>query len=245
MSSTRTVTCPSGMIAEVRAMKVSEQRLLTDQSLMRSGRFTSRLLAEVVSVSDPGPYSSIMHGDKLDWSKALQGDRYVLMVEARKATHGSNMEWKHRCPSCRATSITRFNLDDLEIKKIPEESLRKFVAKEIFSGEVAGVTFTFGLQTGHHEELAADLRKRKGAAEVESAPMTSAFTIRLSVDGWSKAKLEAWIEDLSWGDALEIQRILDAADFGVDTSIEVSCRECLAVQEMELPFGKEFWLPRT
>ena len=35
----------------------------------------------------------------------------------------------------------------------------------------------------------------------------------------------------------------DRVDCGVDTTIEVECPECFAVQEVELPFEKTFFMP--
>ena len=36
----------------------------------------------------------------------------------------------------------------------------------------------------------------------------------------------------------------DEADCGVETSIEIECPECFAEQTVDLPFGREFFLPR-
>jgi hypothetical protein len=52
-----------------------------------------------------------------------------------------------------------------------------------------------------------------------------------------------FLEDLSMRDADFLVDEFDRVDCGVDTTIEIECPECFATQEVELPFGRSFFMP--
>jgi hypothetical protein len=53
-----------------------------------------------------------------------------------------------------------------------------------------------------------------------------------------------WVEDLSGTVHREMLRGFDRVDCGVDTTIEVECPACYAVQEIELPFDAGLLFPK-
>ena len=51
------------------------------------------------------------------------------------------------------------------------------------------------------------------------------------------------IDDLTMSDADFLMSEFERVDCGIDTAIEIECPSCWAVQEIELPFGKTFFMP--
>ena len=43
--------------------------------------------------------------------------------------------------------------------------------------------------------------------------------------------------------SLRSEAVVDRVDFGVDTTIEIECPDCFALQEVELPFDRSFFMP--
>ena len=64
-----------------------------------------------------------------------------------------------------------------------------------------------------------------------------------AAEGVEARDKKKFIEELSLRDADFLVDEFDRVDCGVDTTIEMECPECFAVQEVELPFEKTFFMP--
>jgi hypothetical protein len=78
---------PSGLAGNVRAMKVREERVLSDRKLSKAGSQLEELLGACWETTvEPGPYD---FGDKpIDWGSVLQGDRFFALLSIRALTYG-------------------------------------------------------------------------------------------------------------------------------------------------------------
>ncbi len=52
-----------------------------------------------------------------------------------------------------------------------------------------------------------------------------------------------FVDELSLADARYLGGEFQHADCGVETSIDIECPECFAVQAVDLPFDADFFLP--
>ena len=76
-------------------------------------------------------------------------------------------------------------------------------------------------------------------------PLTQAHRdLRIvEIEGVPKREKRTVIDDLAMSDANLLMGEFERVDCGVDTAIEIECPHCFAVQEIELPFGKTFFMP--
>lgn len=240
INNTTEVTCPSGLVGQVRGLKTKELDLLNNPKAQKGSNVTNVMLSDCwVETSDPGPYTLDASG-KLDWNKVLSGDRYYILLKIREATYGEEYSFKYQCSDvvCRHKYEWELNFNDLQVKKLSDEGLEAFKAGNKAEVEVDGTKVFYRLQTGEGEERASKLMKRS------NSKISSALASRLvSIDGVDSGKILEFIEDLPLAVTRKLVKALDKNDCGVESTIEVVCPRCGNTEEIDLPLGREFWYP--
>ncbi len=54
-----------------------------------------------------------------------------------------------------------------------------------------------------------------------------------------------FLDDLEMADLMSMMDAFDEVDGGVETTIEIQCESCDLIQDVELPLGRDFFLPRS
>lgn len=244
-----TIVLPSGLAGTIRGLKVQEANTLANAMEQKRGTALDNVYASVwQATTDLGPYASVegavdQKTGKVNWGKALACDRFVLMLKVRSETYGPEYAFKCRCsvPSCGERFEWELSLDDLPAKPLPPLSIEAFKNGNRLAGALSdGREFWFSLQTGDGEKKAEQLLKQNRARQLTAALAARIIEIH-GVAGGDKLR---FIDDMDMGEANSVLATLDEADGGVESDIEVQCPACGDVQEMSLPFGKEFWVPR-
>lgn len=230
-------------MGRVRGMKVREERVLADRKLAKSGGQIDELLASCWEETvDAGPYT-LAEGGKLDFGQVLQGDRFFALLMIRAMTYGPEYAFGIGCQNdaCRARIDWEVDLQRLPVRALSEESRAAFLKGNRFEAALpdSGKRVRYRLLTGEDE--------RKLPALQRTAPdrlLSSVLTYRvLDIDGVDPKAKRAFLEDLSMRDADFLVDEFDRADCGVDTTIEIECPTCFSGQDVELPFGRGFFLP--
>lgn len=235
-------SCPSGLVAEVRGLRGAEVNLFSDENAVRKGDLFDRILrACVVSVQDPGPYST--HGDSLNWSQVLTCDREYLLVCIRIATYGPDYSVALTCPNvmCKEKFHWDVDLRELEIVDLDDDVIAKIASgKNSFDVVIEGTTFTFKMMIGESELLAARLL-RKNRSEI----LTTAIAVRvIAIDGEAKTQKQIAAYFAKYDKPLsDVTDAIVEYDGGIDNDIEAECPECGGRFDLKLPLeGKAFWL---
>ncbi len=237
-----TVICPSGLSGRIRGMLVREERILTDRKLARSGDQIDRLLSACWQETyDTGPYD---FGDQAtDWGKVLQGDRFYALLQIRALTYGPEYSFAIQCQNqtCRERIEWDFTLNHLGVRPLTQESRNAFVNGNRFETFLpdAGKKVWFRLLCGNDERKLPMIRRNAG-----DRLLSAMLVFRIvEIEGVEPRDKQHFIEELSMSDADLLISEFDRVDCGVDTTIEIECSECLALQEVELPFDQTFFLP--
>lgn len=243
------ITLPSGLAGRIRGLKVQEANLLANQAEQRRGSPLDGVYAAVwEATTNLGPYASV--ADAVDpktglvlWNKVLVADRFSLTLAVRIATYGAEYSFPVRCvdSNCREKFTWELSLQDLPRKDIPASALEAFKNGNRMSATFPGSSqeFWFKLMDGEGEKAAEKLMKQNRARQ-----LTAALASRIvEITGVHPNDKLGWLDQLDLGAANEVLGILDQNDGGVESTIEVECPQCGDVQEMNLPFGKEFWVP--
>jgi hypothetical protein len=154
---------------------------------------------------------------------------------------GPNYAFGVACQACRARIEWEFDLEELPVRKLSEESCYAFRAGNRFETTMpdAGKKVWFRLLTGDDERKLPQIRKTS-----RERMLSSMLTYRvLDVEGVEAKDKRAFLEDLTMRDADHLVAEFDRVDGGVETNIQIECLDCYAVQEIELPFGPGFLLP--
>jgi hypothetical protein len=235
------IICPSGLAGNVRGLKIKEGSLFTDRRLARQGLIVDKVLGRCwLETTDPGPYD---FGDKgIDWGKVLQGDRFYALLQVRAATYGPQYAFGLMCQNeaCRERFEWELDLLELPVKKLPVESAEIFKNGNQFETVLpgAGKKAWFRLLTGEDERKIPAIRQK-----AEGDLMTALFAFRIvEIEGVKQHEKSRFVEDMELSDAMFLRSEFDRVDCGVETAIEVECPHCAAVQEIELPFERTFFL---
>jgi len=238
-------TLPTGMIIEIRGMKVREQRIFSDRRLAKRGGTVGKLVeACTVGVIDAGPYTLTQDGNP-PWDHVCQGDRFAAALAIRAETYGRNYDFRWACGSCRSSNAWTVDIiDDLPLRELSGGDLDTFKTSNRFTAEVDGAEVVFKIATGADEQAMAQNARRFRDAPISGALMTRIVEINANGELLKPKDRQEWIEDLSMGDVLLLIEEMERRDCGVETSIGVECSECGAEQEIDLPFDDGFWLPK-
>lgn len=232
------ITCPSGLAGVVRGLKVSEERILADRKLAKSGLVVDRLLQACwVETTDPGIYD--FGTGAPDWSQVLQGDRLFALLRIRAATYGPKFDFAFSCEGCGQKNDHRIDLiEDLPVVTLSDEDRQTYLAGNRFRAQVGGHSIVFRLLTGADEQRIQKLTRTN-----RDSPLSTALGFRIvSVDGVD-GDLGRWVRDLPMADASALIDAFDEHDCGVETDIEVECSACEMEQDIKLPFDRGFWMP--
>ncbi len=236
------VTCPSGLSGRLRGMRVREEKILVDRKLAKSGTQLDELLGACWQETlDPGPYT--FEGPRPDWGVVLQGDRFAALLGLRALTYGPEYSFSITCREarCRARIHWELNLHDLPLRPLSAESRELFLRGNRFPAFLADAKkkVAFRLMTGADERRLPGLKKQAGDRILSA---TLAYRL-LEVEGVEPKDKRRFVEELSLADARALGEAFQAADCGVETSIDIECPECFAVQAVDLPFDSDFFMP--
>ena len=233
------VTCPSGLAGRVRGLRVKEEQILTDRQLAKSGGQIDALLAACWEETlDPGPYS---FDGKPDWGKVLIADRFVALVHVRIATYGPTYAFDLPCERCGERIEWELELDQLPVRELSVESRSTFLGGNRFRTHLpdAGRAVWFRLLVGNDERMLPQLRQAN-RDKVLSASLAHRV---VEVEGVAEKGRRAFLEDLALGDVKALLTEVERVDGGIETSIDIQCPSCQAVQAVDLPFQGTFLLP--
>lgn len=237
--SSETITCPSGMLITVRGLKTKEADVLASSSGSKAIPATLQTILSACceSIDDHGPYKS-----PLSWDDVLQGDRTFVLLQIRKATLGSEYEFKTQCPSagCRHRFDWLINLDDMPVRPLKDSSREKFKAGNRFEGALSdGTKFVYRLPTGADEKRSLKLKSQH-----KSSLLSLSLRMRIvEVDGVDPQGMRKFIEEMELRDSNALLEQFDENDCGVETSIEIECPECYHLYDVNLPFDPAFFFP--
>jgi hypothetical protein len=234
------IKCPSGLEGTIRKLKVAEANMLAGAKAQKGAQVMDSLLSAVWEETHEvgGAVIDEATGNPV-WSKCLTADRFYALLMIRVATYGPEYGFNINCESCRSTIKWELDLTDLPVQALEDESVKNFINGNKFSVTIGNNTFIFGLMTGEAEAKAAKVLK------ASSDKITATLLSRVSeIDGVHFNERRKVLTNLDLDEALELLDECEAVDGGVETNIEVECPECGALNEVSLPLGRDFWLPR-
>jgi hypothetical protein len=248
------ITCPSGLKVAVRGLKGKELKIFQDKS--KAGRDGAAMLDRILdacveAVIDPGLYKLTDEG-KLAWGDVLLGDEFFLFVEIRKQTFGNTYSFKVKCPAgCKHKFEWDIDLDALPVTTLPAttaEAVRAGAPLETALSD--GRPVKYRLLTGKDER---EVMKLQGSEN----PMISMLAhCIVSLGGETdKSRIRHELEEASLGDLMNMRKLFDKSDCGIDTTITIKCplpqpdpetgeiperHGCGEESDITLPLGRTF-----
>ena len=239
------IVCPSGLAGEVRGLTGKEGKLLADRALARSGATIDRILQACwLTTTDPGVYD-LADGANPDFSRVLVGDRFYTLVQIRRQSFGDEYAFSAQCENaaCRERFEWELDLGALPVRVLSDEARAAFRAGNRFETALArgGRKVWFRLLTGADEARASALR-RQGRENL----LLEAVALRIvEIEGVPDGDRRRFLDDVELADLTALLDAFERVDGGIETSLEVECPVCQGVQDVDLPFERNFFFPRA
>ena len=247
------ITCPSGLRGTVRGLTGKELDLFANRQEIQRRRVARKILdncwVETEHVPDLYEGTAQTESGKLKMDEVLMCDRFYALLQVRCATHGSKYDFKVQCTEGPCRKRFEWTLDlnkDLDVYELPDETVEAIKNDTPLEGEVNGVNFKYRLLRGKHEETnvkALDLSPDRQATTSLSLRLTEVETPDGEILTKSK-DIKKFAETLDYGTTLDIVAVMDRADGGIETEIQVQCPNCGNIMDLELPLGADLWAPK-
>ncbi len=170
-------------------------------------------------------------------------DRLYLLIEIRKKSKGSFIEFTYDCKKCESQSIQKIDLNKLNVKKLDLSKGRDIVKLD------ENISVRLTPLTRRIQKKAADKIKDINDADknIERVIVTYAFCIKEIM------LPEGSIKDPPFEDAYEfvkncydfmfnkIRDWFDNYDFGIDLEYEIKCPHCNLEDKIEVPIENFFY----
>ena len=223
-------------ILEIKAMTAQEEDILSSRALIQQGTVISHLI------------QSCLIDKSLDVRNMLLGDRNALMVSVRITGYGAEYAAESSCPSCGASSSQRYNLTDLEIKRLELEPVSPGVNLFEFTLPVTKKVVHFKFLTGADEEERSLVVERKKklipGMKVDSQVTSRLEQLIVSIDGIDdRNKINHFVKSMPALDSRRLRSYIEKNEPGIDMSVWMSCPACSETSRVSLPIGSNFFWP--
>ena len=230
------VQCPSGLVGEVRGLKVGEILLMQDPKLLRQGKVFNQLVASCwVTTLDPGPY----HFDPSQpppWTTMLHCDKMIVLREIRASTGGSDYEFEMRCSSCDHRYVWVQPLRDLKTQPLPPATIQHVRNRQNFFVNLSSGRVEF------RQLLNADDEQLVRLTRDGYPPATAGFLCRiLQVQTPDELvlsdlpEIDVWLKALDPIDFDALEDAMDATDGGLDLRTQAECPKCSTQEAVIVP----------
>ena len=222
---------------EINYMTAKEEDILTSRSLLKKGLAIERLIDSLIT-------DKTINGRDL-----IVGDRNAILIAARGAAYGNDYTTKVTCPNCGTVSKYEFDLeeakvyngdkwDDVEVEITPEGLYKTTLPVTQFEIE-------FRILNGKDElEMVKKAQKNQKHNMVESNISDQIKLFIVSVNGYSEAKvINHVVPKLPAKDSMYLRKVYKACAPDVRSATDFTCPACEFEQELEVPFGADFFWP--
>jgi hypothetical protein len=222
---------------EIKYMTAKEEDILSSRSLLKKGLAIERLIESVICDRN------------IAAKDLLVGDRNAILISARRSAYGNIYSTKVTCPNCSAVGEHDFDLnesniyegedkDKYEIEVTPEGLFKVTLPN-------TGFVVEYRLLKGK-DELEMVKRAQKVAKQnvMEQNVSDQLRKFMVSVNGYSESKvINHVIKNLPAQDSIFLRGAYKVSSPDIKISDEFSCSSCGFEQELEVPFGADFFWP--
>jgi len=222
---------------EIKYMTAKEEDILSSRSLLKKGLAIERLIESVICDKN------------ISAKDLLVGDRNAILISARRSAYGNIYSTKVTCPSC--TQVTPYDFDLNEAKIYEGSGYEEYGIEVTPQGlfmvtlPVTGFQVEFRLLRGQDEldivKKAQKLQKNK-VAEQNVSDQLKKFIVK--VNGYSDMKVINHVANkIPAQDSMFLRGAYKQCSPDVRISEEFTCPSCDYEQELEVPFGADFFWP--
>ena len=223
---------------EIRFMTAKDEDILTSRALLKKGVALDRLI------------NNLIVDKTINGSSLLIGDRNAIIIAARSSAYGHIYETTVACPACGEKSKNNFDLTEPDTYHGGE--FEDYDIVDHNNGEfsitlpLSKVEVQVKLLNGNDEtRLLQNMQrknKNKNAADTNISDQLRTYVV--SVNGYKDPKaIRYLIDNITARDSRYLRNAYSKISPDLKISDNFECLSCGHEQELEVPFGADFFWP--
>jgi len=221
---------------EIRYMTAKEEDILTSRSLLKKGVAIDRLI------------SNLIMDKRIDSKSLFIGDRNAIIINARSSAYGHIYKTMVTCPNCNSSEPHSFDLtkpkvyhgDEWEDHEIEQTERGTYKVTLPYTKVIAEIRLLVGAD---EERIVKSLTKTK-QDEVGSLITNQMRSFIVSVNGYEERKVvEYFIQNMMAQESRFLRNVMKVITPDLKISDDFECASCSHEQELEVPFGADFFWP--
>ena len=222
---------------EIKFMTAKDEEILSSQTLLKKGVAVERFL------------QNILVNQKIKARNMLSGDRNAILIAARVSGYGNNYDTHVNCPSCGEKNEVHFDLND---KKIINNINKQNADVEILENGNFKITMPYTkfdveirLLTGIDEINIAALATSKRKRKMNDSTLLDQYSkMIVAVEGRNdRQTINKYISVMPTVDSRHLRKCYADIAPTVEIKKPFECHSCGHEQELEVPFGADFFWP--
>ena len=224
-------------VVEIRFMTAKDEDILTSQTLLKKGLALERFMQNIII-------------GNIDSKSLLVGDRNAILIAARASGYGNIYEVNTSCPNCGEKQFEQFDISNPKVHESAwseDGSLVTRTEQGTFIARTPMTNFDIELRllTGNDEIELATLNNNKRKKKLLETTMTDQFKrMIVSISGHEdRMIINKYVDRMPAQDARFLRNVYKTISPNVKVCKDFSCNACGHSQELEVPFGADFFWP--
>ena len=224
-------------VIEIRFMTAKDEDILTSTTLLKKGVAIDRFLQNIIIDKD------------IKINNLLIGDKNAILIAARASGYGHLYETQINCPACSTKNFLTFDLKDVNISESMEDADLGITSsgQGTFMVNMPYTKFNVEIKllTGEDESYLAKNTASKKKNKIEETAMTDQYKrMIVSVNGHKdNSVLSRYIDNMPLMDARHLRLAYKLVAPNVEIKNDFNCSSCDHQQEVDVPFGADFFWP--
>jgi len=220
---------------EIRYMTARDEDTLSNQSLIRKGIALERVLKNIIVDANIDPLS------------LLVCDRNAILIQARATAYGANYDAIVSCPKCATKNMMTFDLMKPKVEGgLTEDSMKvvKYVGNGLYETKMPGTKFTVRFRLANGEDESRIMEMAIENRTIEFGAVEQYKKMIKSVENFTeKEVIESYVDNMIVTDASHLKMCLKSCTKNIRISETLVCKKCANEQEVDVPFGTDFFWP--
>ena len=220
---------------EIKFMTAKDEDTLSNQSLIRKGIALERVIQNIIV------------DDEIDPLSFLVCDRNAILIKARATAYGSNYDAMVNCPKCATQNMLTFDLMSPKIEGgLDEEgmSIVHYAGDGLYQTTMPGTKFTVKFRLANGEDENRIMEMAIQGRTVEYGAVLQYKKMIKSVEEFTEEEvIHSYVDNMIVSDASHFKKCLKSCTTSVRITQTLVCKSCSHEQEVDVPFGTDFFWP--
>jgi len=221
---------------EIRYMTAKDEDVLSNRSLIKKGIALERVLENIIIDANIAP------------SSLLVCDRNAILIQARGTAYGADYEASVTCGSCGTRNKMLFNLRTPKVEGgITEDALKhvQYIGNGLYQTTMAGTKFKVQFRVANGEDENRIMALAVEGKTVDYGTVEQYKQMIKSVEGYEEQEvIDSYVDNMIVADATHFKMCLKRCTKTVRITETLVCKNCSKQQEVDVPFGTDFFWPQ-